>query len=124
MVTVPHPARRARRGATRFGCLLQLLVLAVLLYFGVTLGEVYLRFYRFQDAMKQQARFADNTPDAQIVAHLRAVADSLHLPDDAQGVTVQRTAKELYISAEYSDTINLSVTKRVVRMHPNVLRTF
>ncbi len=120
MVTV----RRSRRGASRFGCLIQLLLLAVLLYLGVNVGDVYLRFYRFQDAMKQEARFADNTSDAQITAHLRAVADSLRLPEEAQGVSVQRTSKELYISADYTDTINLSVTKRVVKLHPNVLRTF
>ncbi|MEP6692586.1 MAG: hypothetical protein ABJD07_15605 [Gemmatimonadaceae bacterium] len=115
---------RARRGASRLGCLVQLLIAAVAVFAGVRIGEVYLRFYRMQDAMKQEARFSEHETNEKISAHIRAVADSLNLPAQAQDITVQRTLKQLYISAEYTDTIDLSVYKRMVKLHPNVLRDF
>ena len=47
----------APRGASRLGCLLLLVLLAAAAYFAVNVGEVYYRYYRFRDALGQQARF-------------------------------------------------------------------
>ena len=40
-----------RAGASSLGCLVSLLLVAAVGYFGVNAGEVYFRFYQFQDAM-------------------------------------------------------------------------
>jgi len=55
-----------RRGTSSLGCLFSLLVLAAIVYFGVNVGEVYFRFYQFQDAMRQEVRFAAHNNDALI----------------------------------------------------------
>ena len=55
-----------RRGESRIGCLLPILVLALAAYFAVDFGEAYFRFYEFKDAMGQEARFSSDKTDAQI----------------------------------------------------------
>ena len=57
-----------RRGASRLGCLLPLLIIAVAAYFAVDFGEAYFRFYQFKDAMGQEARFATTKTDDQITS--------------------------------------------------------
>src|SRR5690606_13574593 len=50
----------ARRGASTLGCLFTLVVVAAIGYFAVSIGSVFYRHYAFQDAMKQEARFASH----------------------------------------------------------------
>ena len=38
-----------RQGRAKFGCLFGILLLVTAVYFGVSLGEPYLRYYRFLD---------------------------------------------------------------------------
>ena len=73
-----------RRGASRLGCLLPLLIIAVAAYFAVDFGEAYFRFYQFKDAMGQEARFATTKTDDQITTRLAALADTLQLPPGAE----------------------------------------
>ena len=50
-----------RRGRTKFGCLLGLLLVVTGVYFGVSVGEPYIRYYRYLDGMKQGTeRLAEN----------------------------------------------------------------
>jgi hypothetical protein len=52
-----------RRGAGNLGCLLSLLLFVAALYYGVHVGEVYLRYYRLLDAMRFQASIAPSVTD-------------------------------------------------------------
>ena len=79
---------RARRGASRLGCLIQLIILGSMIYFGLYVGEDALSYYRFRDAMKQEARFAGHRTDQQIRDHLKAFSDSVLLPDAAKDMTI------------------------------------
>ena len=54
---------RSRRGGSTLGCLFSLVLFLAALYYGVHIGQVYLRFYRLQDAM-------DNHPELRRVATL------------------------------------------------------
>lgn len=108
-----------RRGGSSLGCLFSLLVLAAIGYFGVNIGEVYFRFYQFQDAMRQEVRFAAHNNDAVIVRHLRDQADSLGLPEGAQNVSVQRDGHHIQIEAEYYEHIELPLTVREVDLNPH-----
>lgn len=109
---------RARRGMGSIGCLLMLLLVAASGYFGLKVGEVYWRFYSYEDAMKQQARFAGQNTDAQIVARLVARADSLGLPGEAQDVTVERTGRRIVISATYTELVELPLHVRKFSFSP------
>jgi hypothetical protein len=114
----------ARRGMGRLGCLVSLLFLVTIAYFGFNIGEVYLRFYRLKDAMVQEARFAHNRDDNMIRAHLAAVADSLGLPDEAGRVTVRRDAARIVISTDYSEHVELPLFVREFHFAPQVVRSF
>lgn len=101
------------------GCLFSLLVAVAIAYFGMNVGEVYLRYYRFRDAMSQEVRFARQLSDDQIRSHLRAVADSLGLPEEAGAVRVRRSANRITVSSEYFETVELPLFVRNVRFAPS-----
>ncbi len=109
-----------RRGVSSLGCLFTILVFAVIVYFGVGVGEHYMRFYQYQDAMRQETRFAAHNNDTQIEHHLRDFADSLGLPESAGEVSVQRDGRHIEIESEYYVHIELPLMVREVRFqHPH-----
>lgn len=109
-----------RAGRSSLGCLLTLLVLAALVYFGVRVGEVYWRAYQFEDAIKQEVRFARQIPDDRMLFHLRAVADSLELPPEASNIDIRRASNSIAVEARYSERVELPFYVRVIRFHPRV----
>lgn len=104
----------ARSGRVTVGCLTLILLLIILAYVGNAVGQVYWRYYRFQDAFTQQAKFAAGAPDDTIIARLRAQADSLGLPPEAQRIHVRRTAKGITIWSQYADSVLLPGMNREV----------
>jgi hypothetical protein len=108
----------SRRGRSSLGCLVALLIVAAAMYLGVNVGEAYWRFYEYQDAMRQEVRFAKQIPDERIKLHLKAYADSLGLPEGASDVTVDRTNGEITVSAEYSERVELPLFAREIRFNP------
>ena len=110
---------RSRRGASKLGCLFLLLIVAVVAYFGANVGEVYLRYYRYRDAMRQEGRFARQNTDEQIRRHLRSFADSIGLPDEAGHVSVRRSANRISISADYHEVVELPLFIRSFRFVPS-----
>jgi len=108
-----------RRGESRLGCLIVLLILAVGAYFAVDFGEAYFRFYQFKDAMGQEARFATTKTDDQITKRLSSLADSLQLPPGAELITIERTPTVITISSDYDEVIELPLKKEhVIHFHP------
>ena len=109
----------SRRGAGTLGCLIPLLILAVVAYFAVDFGEAYFRYYQFKDAMGQEARFATDKSDAQITTRLSALADTLELPPGAELITISRSPSLITISSDYDVVIRLPFKKeRVIHFHP------
>ena len=112
---------RARRGRSSLGCLFVLLLLAATAYFGIPIGEAFVRYYRYEDAMRQGARFARINSDAVIRARLRAVADSLDLPPEARAVSVRRyPGDRIVINAEYIEEFELPGMVRLHTFSPRV----
>jgi hypothetical protein len=114
---------RPRRGGTK-GCLLSLLIFAGLCYFAINVAEAGLRFYRYQDAMRQHVRFAASRSDDAIKARLAAFADSLGLPPEAHKVKVVRRGRTISISAEYTELVDLPFVKREIDLSPHSSGTF
>lgn len=106
------------------GCLVPLLLLAVVAYFGVNVGEAYFRFARYRDAMEQEARFAQQRDDEVIRSRLRAVADSLGLPQTAQNVQIRRTDSSILIFASYAELVELPLHVREISFEPRAERRF
>lgn len=114
----------ARRGTSRLGCLVGGLVVVTALYFGFNIGEVYLRFYRFRDAMGQEARFGQARNDLAIRTRLKLLVDSLGLPDEASVITIRRDASSITISSKYSERVEIPLFIREFRFAPKVVRAF
>jgi hypothetical protein len=108
-----------RGGGVRLGCLLALVVVGAVLYYGGVIGDKYLRYYRYQDAFKQEVRFAAHHSDEEIKIHLRAVADSLQLPDDAQHLFLRRKPHHILIWNEYYDHVELPFMSRDFYFNPH-----
>ena len=114
----------ARRGTSRLGCLVGLLLIVTVAYFGFNIGEVYLRFYRMKDAMVQEARFAHNRDDNAIRLRLAAVADSLGLPNEAGRVIINREGARIIIRTSYTEHVELPLFVREFHFAPQVVRAF
>jgi hypothetical protein len=113
-----------RHGSSKLGCLVTLLIAVAVAYFGFGVGEVYMRAYRFEDALRTQARYAGQLPDDAIRKYMRAVADSLGLPDAAGAVRIRRSAAKFEISSDYEETLELPGTVRTVRFTPSATTVF
>ncbi len=121
---VSHRARQ-RRSASRLGCLVQLMVVGMLVYFAAIAGEEALVYYRFQDAMKNQSRFAAKRSDQQIKDHLRAFADSVKLPAAAREINIAREGNHIRIWAEYDQEFKLPLNKtKIVHLRPSAEKSF
>ena len=98
---------RNRPGKSRLGCLLTILVLGLAAYAGKNVGEVYLRYYRVRDYVREQADFAPALTDDVIRRRLVDFSDSLGLDLGPRDWLVHRTwsPKEITIAAQYEDSI-------------------
>jgi len=113
--------RRDRRGASTMGCLLSLLVLVAVLYYGVNIGEVYFRYYRILDEMQSQARVAAALDNGTIQRRIASAIQEIGLPDDASGnlqITRSASPREITIETEYAETVKLPLFLHTFHLHP------
>ena len=108
-----------RRGASSLGCLIPLLIVAIGAYFAHDFGMAYFRFYQFQDAMRQEVRFAAHNSDNQILRRLRLEADSLGLPEAAGLVTLQRDGRHIEMESDYYEHVELPGVVKEVHFNPH-----
>ena len=113
-----------RRGASKIGCLFSLLLVAAILYFGVNAFEKYYLYLQYKDAMAQEIRFRSFLPNDKIKENLRAVVDSLGLPEDAGIITITREKGLMTIEAHYEELIELPGYKREVHFEPKAAGTY
>lgn len=113
-----------RSGRSTVGCLMLLLIVMALGYFGVNIGRPYVHDYQFEDRMRQEARFAAKRSDLTIQRRLAAFADSLGLPEAARKVQVRRRQGTIEIWTEYYVVIEFPGIVREIRFSPQVVGTF
>jgi hypothetical protein len=110
--------RGARRGAGGFGCLVSLLLFAAALYYGVNIGQVYLRYYQLRDGMRTQARLAPSLHDDVIYRRLGEQADSLLHKVPQFRITRTDQPKRIVIETEYTDQVDLPLFKHKFVLRP------
>jgi hypothetical protein len=108
--------RPGRRGASTFGCLVMAVLFGAAVFYGLHVGEIYLRYWQLLDDMRQQAKLARLFPDDSIHRHLTAQADSLL--GEAPRFQIHRGANRVTISTEYSEQLDLPLLKRTVVLRP------
>ena len=113
-----------RRGRTNFGCLFSILLLVTAGYFAVNVGEPYVRYYRYLDGMKQEARFSARFTDEQIQTRLAALADSLGLPEAAGRVRVRRDPNHISLSTSYYERVEMPLIVRDILFSPQAEWTY
>jgi hypothetical protein len=104
----------ARRGATKLGCLLQLLVLAAIGYFGNGAAQVYLRYLKFKDVVTNDVKYNARRSIPEMRQRIQFLADSLEMPEDAGIAQVRKTPKETLVEVHYDEEIILPGFKRDV----------
>lgn len=109
----------SRWGASALGCLVSLALFGGALYYGVNIGQVYLRYYQLVDTMRSQARLAPSLQDDVIHRRLDAQADSL-LPGRHPAFKITRGGhpNRIVIETVYTDKVELPLFKHTFTMHP------
>ena len=111
-------ARGAAAAAARSGASSRWCSSSRALYYGVHIGEVYLRYYRLLDAMRFQAQHrAQLTDDAVIDRRLIAAADSI-LGQTPRFRIDRGGRRRITIQTEYSDRVELPFFKHTFRAPP------
>ncbi len=110
------------RGATRTGCLFFVLLVVAVVYFGIPIGGMYVRYYRLENEMKTQARFAPSIDDGTIQRRLLQTIDALGLPVEARRLRIRRITRprEIIISTSWEETIVLPFYTRTKTFAPEV----
>ena len=109
-----------QRGASRYGCLITILLVVVASYYGVDIGGVYLRYWQMLDEMRSVARLAPNLDDDTIQRRLHAKAEALDLPAQAHRFAIRRSSRPrgIQISTSYAETVTLPFTTYTIRLNP------
>lgn len=104
MVTRGRPGRR---GASTLGCLVAIMLLLAVLYYGIDIGKVYWSYYKLIDEMETSARFAQTQSDDAIRHHLVGIVQDLGLPAEAQRFTIRRTEHPPVVSIRTRYTVEI-----------------
>ena len=111
MVTI---AGRGQGGTSFTGCLVSLVVLAVVAWYGGHIGLVYWREYQLLDEMKVNARHASGLPDATIRSRLDLKVREVFGPDRTMVFTISRPRgrQSMLIETQYRDSVALPLFQR------------
>ncbi len=108
---------KRRRGGSTLGCFVSLLLFVAALYYGVHIGEVYLRYYRLLDAMRFQAQIAPSIKDNAVIdRRLVGAADSIL--GQTLRFRIDRGPRRITIQTEYSDRVELPFFKYTFQLSP------
>jgi hypothetical protein len=109
-----------RAGKSNFGCIVTLLLLAGVAYYGSGAGASYLRYWQMLDEMKSQARFGPTLDDPVIRRRLVTKAQELELPAEASRFVIRRLARprEIVITTRWQDTVELPFYSWVITFRP------
>jgi hypothetical protein len=88
------------RGEGRIGLLIALALFGSGIFLGIKIIPVRINAYEFRDFIQEECRFA---------------AHELRLPLDKKNLTMERTMREMVITAKYEQVIDLKVTKYVYK---------
>ena len=104
----------AERGDGRIGFLIALALLGIGIFVGVKIIPVRVNAYEFRDFIQEECRFAaTRNRDQEIFKRIVDKANDLRLPLEKKNIHMERTTHEMIISAKYTQTIDLKVTKYV-----------
>jgi hypothetical protein len=113
-----------RAGGSKLGCLVSLVFVGAVIYFGVNIGGQAWKYYEFKDAMQQEARHAASRSDDVIKRRLQTMVDSLGLPEGAKNIRVKRTNNMIFIWTEYFTPIEFPGFVKEINFSPQAQSPF
>jgi hypothetical protein len=113
------PGRPPRSGRSGLGCIVSLVVFLAALYYGVTIGQIYFRYYEVLSSMRSQARLASTLTDEVIDRRLSQHADSL-LPQQRPEFRISRSGHpgRIVIETQYTEHVSLPFYKHTFILRP------
>jgi hypothetical protein len=104
------------RGEGRIGLLIALALFGSGIFLGIKIIPVRINAYEFRDFIQEECRFAaTRNHDEEIYKRIFDKAHELRLPLDKKNLTMERTMREMVITAKYEQVIDLKVTKYVYK---------
>jgi hypothetical protein len=88
------------------------------LYYGVHIGQVYLRYYELLDDMRGQAHMGGHLSDSEITNLLTAQADSLLGEAPRFQITRGGRPNRITITTEYTERVDLPFFKHTFVLRP------
>lgn len=92
---------RSARGSGRIGCLLWLLVLALVSYIGYKVIPVKIATSSFYDFMQEEAAFASIRPVNQLRREIMIKAQELNIPVSEDNLVIKKLRESITIEAHY-----------------------
>jgi hypothetical protein len=118
--------RRARnsRGAAGFGCVVWILILALIGYCLVQILPVKIASSQFEDFMQEEAGFGSVKNLTQLEKEILAKARELKIPLTKENLSVKRGREAITIEAHYELTVDFfgGLYKYVWKFNPVVSR--
>jgi hypothetical protein len=108
----PAHVRSAERGEGRLGFFLTLVAVVALGFVGFKTIPVRIQAYKFRDTLREEARYAsvNQQSDGEIRKRILEEAHTLKIPLDPDNLKIERSRKEVVISAHYIQPIDLKLT--------------
>jgi hypothetical protein len=105
---------RSPEGKGLVGCLLALVLFAVAIYLGITLGPIYYSNFNLENGVKTTASRAGAHffNDAQIVTEILDLAKREEIRIKKDDILVDRFAGQVHIKVTYSVPVNFIVVER------------
>ena len=100
-----NQTRRAR-GSGRIGCILWLLVLAIVSYIGYKVIPVKIATSTFYDFMQEEAAFASIRPVNQLQREIMLKAKELNIPLSEENLIIKKVSESITIEARYEIPID------------------
>ena len=115
---------RSSRGAAGFGCVVWLVILALVGYCLVQIVPVKVASSQFEDFMQEEAGFGSVKNLTQLEKEILAKARELKIPLTKENLSVRRSAKEITIEAHYQMTVDFfgGLYKHVFKFDPVISR--
>jgi hypothetical protein len=90
---------------------LKLVVAALLVLACWRSANVFLKYYKFKDAVHETVLFSSARSDSQIQSRVLEQARQLDVPVQPENITVRRVENRTIIDATYTDQVELLPTK-------------
>jgi hypothetical protein len=111
---------KSRRGTSNAGCLVSLVLFVAAVYYGIHIGQPWVRYYQLLDEMRVSARLAPTLSDGVIRRRLEAKVDELGIPAEAKKFQINRSGKprRILITTEYSETVDVPLFTHIFVFTP------